>query len=154
MMRISFRESVPPSLSERARKAFQLANQEAQRLNHDAIGFEHLLLGLAKEGLSPGALALRRLGFDLSWLRRQTERYHPAGSIEAVLPGALPYTTDLAHFIDEILAAAQSRGGLPLTPESLLAALIDKPGVLVDRILRQRRVSLWRLRRRLRRLAY
>ena len=36
--------------TDRARKVMQLANQEAQRLNHECIGTEHILLGLLKEG--------------------------------------------------------------------------------------------------------
>jgi ATP-dependent Clp protease ATP-binding subunit ClpC len=35
--------------SDRARTVMQLANQEAQRLNHEYIGTEHLLLGLVRE---------------------------------------------------------------------------------------------------------
>ena len=36
--------------TDRARKEMQLANQEAQRFNHEYIGTEHILLGLVKEG--------------------------------------------------------------------------------------------------------
>ena len=36
--------------TDRARKVMLMANQEAQRLNHEYIGTEHLLLGLIKEG--------------------------------------------------------------------------------------------------------
>ena len=39
--------------TDRARKVMQLANQEAQRFNHEYIGTEHVLLGLIKEALSP-----------------------------------------------------------------------------------------------------
>ena len=37
--------------TDRARKVMQLANQEAQRFNHEYIGTEHILLGLVKEGI-------------------------------------------------------------------------------------------------------
>ena len=36
--------------TDRARKVMQLANQEAQRFNHEYVGTEHVLLGLIKEG--------------------------------------------------------------------------------------------------------
>ena len=39
--------------TDRARKVMQLANQEAQRFNHEYIGTEHILLGLVKEGSVP-----------------------------------------------------------------------------------------------------
>ena len=35
--------------TDRARKVMQLANQEAQRFNHEYIGTEHVLLGLADQ---------------------------------------------------------------------------------------------------------
>ena len=37
--------------TDRARKVMQLANQEAQRFNHEYIGTEHVLLGLVKDCL-------------------------------------------------------------------------------------------------------
>ena len=42
--------------TDRARKVMQLANQEAQRFNHEYIGTEHILLGLVKEGLGHAVL--------------------------------------------------------------------------------------------------
>ena len=47
--------------TDRARKVLQLANQEAQRFNHEYIGTEHVLLGLIKEG--SGVAASRPRGF-------------------------------------------------------------------------------------------
>ncbi len=40
--------------TDRARKVMALANQEAQRFNHEYIGTEHILLGLVKEALRAG----------------------------------------------------------------------------------------------------
>ena len=152
VMRVRFHDSVAP-LSGRARKAFQLAHQEAQRLNHPAVGTEHLLLGLAKESASPAAAALGRVGFDLRWLREQVERLRPAGPSDRVLPAALPYTAGLESLVEGALAAGEACEVLPLTPEYLLAALLEEPGEPARSILRQRRLSLWCLRRQLRRLA-
>jgi ATP-dependent Clp protease ATP-binding subunit ClpC len=145
-MRVRFRDSLA-LLSDRSRKAFQLAHQEAQRLNHSAVGTEHLLLGLAKESLSPGAAALRGVGFDLPWLRRRIEHLHPRGPDDVVLPSALPYSEALESFLERVLAAGETCGLLPLTPEYLLAALIEQP---VGQMLQQSRLSLWWLRRKLR----
>ncbi|MFM8643099.1 MAG: Clp protease N-terminal domain-containing protein, partial [Phycisphaerales bacterium] len=46
-------------LTDRARKVMALANQEAQRFNHEYIGTEHILLGLVKEGSGVGANVLK-----------------------------------------------------------------------------------------------
>jgi ATP-dependent Clp protease ATP-binding subunit ClpC len=49
-------------ISPRAKKALDIAFEETQTLGDDAIGTEHLLLGVAKEGESAGALVLKDLG--------------------------------------------------------------------------------------------
>ena len=43
----------------------QLANQEAQRFNHEYIGTEHILLGLIKEGSGVAANVLKNLDVDI-----------------------------------------------------------------------------------------
>lgn len=60
--------------SDRARKSLQLAQQEAHRLNDDALGTEHLLLGLVKENTGVAATALRNLGVDLRQVRKEVEK--------------------------------------------------------------------------------
>ena len=52
--------------TDRARKIMQLANQEAQRFNHEHIGTEHILLGLVKEGSGVAANVLKNLDIDLA----------------------------------------------------------------------------------------
>ena len=55
--------------TDRARKVMQLANQEAQRFNHEYIGTEHILLGLVKEGTGVAANVLKNLDIDLRKIR-------------------------------------------------------------------------------------
>ena len=148
MLRVRFLGG-PPTLSERAQKAFQLAHQEAHRLNHPAVGTEQLLLGLAKEALSPAARLLREAGFHLPWLRGQVARRSPPRDDADALPAALPYTGELAEFLGAALDAGQRVGVLPLTPELLLLVLTEQVG-LVGEVFRLRRLARWRLRRRLR----
>src|SRR5436853_4205332 len=57
--------------TERARKVLQLAQEEAQRLNHNYIGTEHLLLGLVREGEGIAAGVLERLVVSLDKVRQQ-----------------------------------------------------------------------------------
>jgi len=59
-------------LTPRAKKAVELAVDEAHRLNHDYIGPEHLLLGLVREGAGIAAGVLESLGVNLEKVRRQT----------------------------------------------------------------------------------
>ena len=60
--------------TDRARKVMQLANQEAQRFNHEYIGTEHILLGLVKEGSGVAANVLKNLDIDLRKIRLEVEK--------------------------------------------------------------------------------
>ena len=60
--------------TDRARKVLQLGNEEAQRLNHEYVGTEHILLGLLKEGSGVAANILKNLGIDLRMIRREVEK--------------------------------------------------------------------------------
>src|SRR5476649_2135073 len=59
--------------TDRARKVMALANQEAQRLNHEYIGSEHILLGLVREGSGVGATVLNSFNVDLRTVRLELE---------------------------------------------------------------------------------
>src|SRR5438552_19156791 len=59
--------------TERARKVLRLAQEEAQRLHHNYIGTEHLLLGLVREGEGVAGKVLTSLGVDLEKVRMVVE---------------------------------------------------------------------------------
>src|SRR5438552_1172720 len=77
--------------TDRARKVMQLANQEAQRLRHEYIGTEHLLLGLVREGSGVAANVLKNLAVDLRKIREEIEKLVQACP-DAETPGKLPQT--------------------------------------------------------------
>jgi deoxycytidylate deaminase len=60
--------------TDRARKVMVLANQEAQRLNHEYLGPEHILLGLIKEGSGVAATVLKNHNVDLLKARIEVEK--------------------------------------------------------------------------------
>src|SRR6476661_5692249 len=57
--------------TDRARKVMQLANQEAQRFNHEYVGTEHLLLGLLREQEGVAAQVLMNLNLKLEEVREE-----------------------------------------------------------------------------------
>jgi ATP-dependent Clp protease ATP-binding subunit ClpC len=63
----------------------QLANQEAQRLNHEHVGTEHILLGLVKEGFGVAASVLKNLDIDLQKVRAEVERIVEPGTHMAAM---------------------------------------------------------------------
>ena len=67
-------------LTEKAQKVFKYARQEAQRMGHQYIGTEHLLLGLVREGTGVAATVLQRLGVDPKRVRFEVERIVKGGT--------------------------------------------------------------------------
>ncbi len=59
--------------TERARTVMQLAQEEAQRLQHNYIGTEHLLLGLLREREGVVGKVLTSMGVDLDQARQAVE---------------------------------------------------------------------------------
>lgn len=58
----------------RAKQVIKLAKKEAQRLNHNYLGTEHVLLGLLKLGQGIAVNVLRNLNMDYETLRAEVER--------------------------------------------------------------------------------
>src|ERR1700730_10635510 len=59
--------------TERARRVLSLAQEEAQRFQHNYIGTEHLLLGLVREGEGVAARVLESLGVERNKVRSAVE---------------------------------------------------------------------------------
>ena len=65
--------------SERARRVLSLAQEEAQRFNHNYIGTEHILLGLVRETEGVAARVLANLGVDLNKVQVRRGVHHRPG---------------------------------------------------------------------------
>ena len=76
--------------SERARRVLSLAQEEAQKFNHNYIGTEHILLGLARETEGVGAKVLANLEVELSKVRSAVEFIIGRG--ESHTPGEIGLT--------------------------------------------------------------
>jgi excisionase family DNA binding protein len=107
----------------RARKALSLATEEAQKLQHNYVGTEHLLLGLLREGGGVAALALHNLGIELQQARHLTEQIIGIGK-EAVIGGQPGLTPRAKHTIELAVEEANSLGHHYLGTEHLLLGII------------------------------
>jgi ATP-dependent Clp protease ATP-binding subunit ClpC len=58
----------------RAKQVIKLAKREAQRLNHNYLGTEHVLLGLLKLGQGVAVNVLRNLNIDFDTVRSEVEK--------------------------------------------------------------------------------
>ena len=117
--------------TDRARKVMQLANQEAQRSNHEYIGTEHVLLGLVKEGSGVAANVLKNLDIDLRKVRREIENVVQHGlSSEVRVRGRLSHTPTAKRMIDYSVEEARSLNHHYVGTEHLLLGLLrEQEGV-------------------------
>jgi ATP-dependent Clp protease ATP-binding subunit ClpC len=115
--------------TDRARKVMQLANQEAQRFNHEYIDTEHVLLGLIKEGSGTAADYLRNLGVDLATVRNEVEKLVTAGP-EMVAMGKVPQTPRAKKVIEYAIEEARNlKHNYVGTEHFLLGLLREQEGV-------------------------
>ena len=115
--------------TDRARKVMQLANQEAQRFNHEYIGTEHILLGLVKEGSGVAANVLKNLDVDLRKIRLEVEKLVQSGP-EMVTMGKLPQTPRAKKVIEYSMEEARSLNHNYVGTEHILLGLLrEQEGV-------------------------
>src|SRR6188768_3078071 len=117
--------------TDRARKVMQLANQEAQRFNHEYIGTEHILLGLVKEGSGVAANVLKNLDIDLRKIRLEVEKIvqHGPGGDQVVM-GRLPHTPRAKKVIEYSVEEARNLNHNYVGTEHLLLGLLrEQEGV-------------------------
>jgi Ca2+:H+ antiporter len=118
----------PHTLSASAQRALDDARAQAARLEHDAIGAEHIVLALIGPD-GPGGPALRKLGLDVARVRQRLESGGRRG------PGRggaedLAYTSHAKHLIEAASKEARESGTSLSAEHLLIAALIEPRGTM------------------------
>ncbi len=130
--------------TKRARRVLTLAQEEAQRLNHNYIGTEHLLLGLVREENGVAVRVLRDLGVDPRQIRERVER--TVGRGQRAMYGKLSLTPRTKRVIELAVDEARRLGHHYIGTEHLLLGLVRAgEGVAVD-VLKGLGVSLDKVR--------
>ncbi len=131
--------------TDRARKVMALANQEAQRFNHEYIGTEHILLGLVKEGSGVGANVLKALSVDLRKVRLEVEKLVKQGP-EMVTMGKLPQTPRAKKVIEYAIEEARNLNHNYVGTEHLLLGLLREHDGVAAQVLRNLGLKLEEVR--------
>ena len=129
--------------SERARRVLSLAQEEAQRFNHNYIGTEHILLGLVRETDGVAARVLSSLNVELSKVRSAVEFIIGRG--ERPSPGDIGLTPRAKKVIE--LAVDEARRlthhyigtehlliGIMREGEGVAAGVLESLGVSLDKV--------------------
>ncbi len=120
--------------TDRARKVMALANQEAQRFNHEYIGTEHILLGLVKEGSGVGATVLKNLEVDIKKLRLEIEKLVKSGP-DMVTMGKLPQTPRAKKVIEYAIEEARALNHNYVGTEHILLGLLRESEGIAAQVL-------------------
>ena len=119
------------TLSPTAQRALDGARAEAMRLGHDAIGAEHLVLSLLREGPA-AAEALAALGLDPGAVQRRLETAGRPRTRESTEP--LQYTSHAKRLIENATREARAHN-TALGAEHLLSAAVKEPRGVLARLL-------------------
>jgi ATP-dependent Clp protease ATP-binding subunit ClpA len=137
--------------TDRARKVMGLANQEAERLNHEFITTEHVLLAIVNEGSGSAAKMLTKLQGELSIIRSEVEKLVKPGPVP--LPrGRRKATPHAKRTIELAIEEARSVTHSYVGTEHLLLGLLRQPDTIAGQALISRgitashvRMAMWNL---------
>ena len=129
--------------TDRARKVLTLAQDEAQRFNHNYIGTEHILLGLVREGEGVAARVLENMNVELPKVRTAVEFIIGRGDRPVV--GEVGLTPRAKRVIELAIDEARRLGhnyigtehlllGLVREGEGIAAGVLESLGVSLDKV--------------------
>ncbi len=133
--------------TQRARNTVIHAQEEAREMGHPAIGTEHILLGLLREGEGVGAKALMNLGVDLSNVREEIKKYIGQNQAASEGPaGDLPITPRAKKVFNTAFDEARLQGVNYVGTEHLLLAILREEEGVASQVLLAMGVKLEDLR--------
>ncbi|HEV2238278.1 MAG TPA: Clp protease N-terminal domain-containing protein, partial [Ktedonobacterales bacterium] len=130
--------------TERARKVLSLAQDEAQRFNHNYIGTEHLLLGLVREGDGVAAKVLNNLGVELTKVRSAVEFIIGRG--DRIVLGEIGLTPRAKKVIELAVDEARRLNHHYIGTEHLLLGLVREGEGIAAGVLESLGVNLEKVR--------
>ena len=135
--------------TQRARRVLSLAHQEAERMRHNYIGTEHLLLGLIREEGGVAGRVLRELGLEAERVQEIVERLTGTGQYRG---GKLDLSPGTQQVLEYAVEEARRMGHHYIGTEHLLLGLVRYgEGVAID-VLRKLGVTPEQIRRQTRRV--
>ncbi len=130
----------------RAKQVIKLAKKEAQRLNHNYLGTEHILLGLLKLGQGVAVNVLRNLGLDFETVRGEVERLVGYGP-EIQVYGDPALTGRVKKVFEYANEEASNLGHNYVGTEHLLLGLLRQTDGVAAQVLENLNVDLQEVRK-------
>jgi hypothetical protein len=128
-----------------AQQALALARKEADRLNHNFLGTEHLLLGLIALGQGIAVNVLRKLGLDLETVRTEVKQQVGTGP-QLENNGNVPYTPRFKKVLALATKEAKALNHTYVGTEHILLGLLREGDGIAARVLKNLGVNIERTR--------
>jgi ATP-dependent Clp protease ATP-binding subunit ClpC len=132
----------PYNFTERVRNVLAMAREEAARLHHEAVGTEHILLGIVREGEGVAATVLQNLSVELDALRRTIEGTVEKGKGTRTPTPELPYTSRAKKVLELAMGEARDLSHSYVGTEHLLLGLLREEKGIAAQVLTGAGVSL------------
>ena len=129
-----FRNAKMNNFTPRTQQVLTLARKEAERLNHNYVGTEHLLLGLIKLGQGVAVNVLQKMGLDLERVREVVEK-HVGSHPETEMVGNFPYTPLAKKVLALASEEAKALNHSYVGTEHLLLGLLREGEGVASRVL-------------------
>jgi len=130
----------------RAKQVIKLAKKEAQRLNHNYLGTEHVLLGLLKLGQGIAVNVLRNLNLDYETVRTEVERLVGFGP-EIQVYGDPALTGKVKKVFEFANEEASNLNHNYVGTEHLLLALLRQSDGVASQVLENLNINLKEVRK-------
>ena len=130
----------------RAKQVIKLAKKEAQRMNHNYLGTEHILLGLLKLGQGIAVNVLRNMSIEYDTVRQEVEKLVGFGP-EIQLYGDPALTGKVKKVIEYSNEEAQALGHNYVGTEHLLLGLLRQTDGVAAQVLENLNVNLKEVRK-------
>ncbi len=135
--------------SPRAQQVLGLARQEADRLNHNFLGTEHLLLGLIKLGQGVAFNVLTKMGLDFETVRLEVEKQVGSGPGQKMIGNIpyIPYTPRVKKVIALAQKEAKNLNHTYVGTEHLLLGLLEEGGGVAARVFQHFKIDSEKMRK-------
>ena len=128
------------NFSPRAQQVVALARMEADRLNHNFMDTEHLLLGLIKLRRGVAVRVLQKMGLDFEIVRQEIEK-QAGSSISPKTIGNIPFTYGVKKSLSLAIKEANSLRHSYVGTEHLLLGLLREGDGVAARVLKSFQVT-------------
>jgi len=124
------------NFTQRAQQVLALARLEADRLNRNSVGTEHLLRGIIRLGQGRAVAVLRKMGIDLEKVRQEVELMVKTGP-DQKMTSNIPYTPRVKKVLALAAKEAKALNHTYLGTEHILLGLLREGDGVAARVLKK-----------------